>query len=68
MSNITHLLENALTAIRSGMKSGRDYSEAFNEEMDAPYNQEMLRAVSTTKEDLFEMAEYIALCWLEDKE
>lgn len=68
MSNITHLLENALTAIQSGMESGRDYEEAFNEEMDAPYNQEMLRAVSITKEDLFEMTEYIALYWLEDKE
>lgn len=36
--------------------------------MDVPYNQEMLRAVSTAEEDLFEMAEYIALCWIEDLE
>lgn len=68
MSNITHLLENALTAIRSGIKSGRDYGEAFNKEMDAPYNQEMLKTVPITKDDLFEMAEYITLCWLEDKD
>lgn len=67
MSNITHLLENALTAIQSGMKSGRDYGEAFNEEMDAPYNQEMLKNVSTTKEELFEMAEHVALYWIEKR-
>lgn len=67
MSNITHILENALTAIQSGMKSGRDYGEAFNEEMDAPYNQEMLKNVFTTKEELFEMAEYVALYWIEKR-
>lgn len=67
MSNITHLLENALTAIQSGMKSGRDYGEAFKEEMDAPYNQEMLKNVSTTKEELFEMAEHVALYWIEKR-
>lgn len=67
MSNITHLLENALTAIQSGMKSGRDYGKAFNEEMDAPYNQEMLKNVFTTKEELFEMAEYVALYWIEKR-
>ena len=67
MSNITHLLENALTAIQSGMKSWRDYGEAFNEEMDAPYNQEMLKNVSTTKEELFEMAEHVVLYWIEKR-
>nr|DAP05410.1 MAG TPA: hypothetical protein [Caudoviricetes sp.] len=67
MSNITHLLENALAVIQTGMKFGCDYGEAFNEEMDAPYNQEMLKNVSTTKEELFEMAEHVALYWIEKR-
>lgn len=61
MSNIEHLIENALTAVSNNTDS--DY-QAFIEEMSAMYNQQMLQDVSITMEELWAIVQYIIYTWL----
>lgn len=61
MSSIEHLIENALTATS---KSMGDAHQAFIEEMNAMYNQQMLQDVSITMDELWEIVQYIIYTWL----
>ena len=61
MSNVEHLIENALTAMKE--TSGDTY-EAFMDEMGTWYNQQMLGMTSITKDELWEIAQYIVYTWL----
>lgn len=60
MSNIEHLIENALTA----MSNRGDKYQAFVGEMGAKHNRKMLQEVSVTKEELWEIAQYIFYTWI----
>ena len=61
MSNIEHLIENALTAM--SIKPSDTY-QAFADEMSAMYNQQMLQEVSITEDELWAIAQYIFYTWL----
>lgn len=61
MSNIEHLIENALTAMS---KKPSETYQAFMEEMSAGYNQQMLQEVSITEEELWAIAQYIVYTWI----
>ena len=55
MSNVEHLIENALVA----MENGESAYEAFNEAMDRRHNKLMLDMVSITRDELWDIAQYI---------
>ncbi len=57
MSNIEHLVENGVSHIQSG--KGKD--EFLSED----YNKEMLKYVSTTKDELWEICQYIVYTLIE---
>ena len=61
MSNIEHLIENALTAVSNNADSGY---QVFIEEMSVMYNQQMLQDVSITTEELWAIVQYIIYTWL----
>jgi hypothetical protein len=61
MSNIEHLIENALIS----MESNEDAYEAFQQEMAKKYNRDMLKTVHITLDELWEIAQYVkySYCW-----
>jgi len=61
MSNLEHLIENALTATE---KAEDNKYQAFVEEMSAAYNLQMLQTTSVTEEDLWEITQYIIYTWM----
>ena len=61
MSNVEHLIENALVAMQMG--KGGDTYQAFENEMAAVYNQQMLEEVWMTKDELWAIAQYIMYTW-----
>lgn len=61
MSNIEHLIENALTAME---KNPKDTYQAFVEAMSDMRNQYMLKEVSISKNELWAIAQYIFYTWL----
>lgn len=61
MSNIEHLIENALTAMEENPK---DTYQAFEEAMSDMRNQYMLKEVSISKNELWAIAQYIFYTWL----
>jgi len=63
MSNVEHLIENALTATTKAKDIGEDTSEAFTAEMNAPHNKEMLERVSMTEMELWEIVQYLLYDW-----
>ena len=59
MSNVEHLIENALVAMQ-----GRDDAyQAFCEAMGATYNQQMLEEVNMTEHELWMIAQYVTYVW-----
>ena len=61
MSNIEHLIENALTAME---ENPNDTYQAFAEAMSDMRNQYMLKEVSISKNELWAIAQYIFYTWL----
>jgi hypothetical protein len=62
MTNCEHLIENALASItRAGQCDGY---EAFKKEMNYNYNKEMLKQVSITQDELWEIAQYILYSYI----
>lgn len=61
MSNIEHLIENALTAME---KNPDDTYQAFEEAMSDMRNQYMLKEVSISKNELWAIAQYMFYTWL----
>lgn len=59
MSNIEHLIENALRAMESANARTEDTRLAFEKEMAASVNKQMLQAVRMTKDELWQIAQYI---------
>ena len=61
MSNVEHLIENALVS----MESNKDAYESFQQEMSKKYNRDMLEMVHITLDELWEIAQYIkySYCW-----
>lgn len=59
MTNCEHLIENALVSMQKAQKEDKDVYEAFQNEMNSKHNKMMLEAVSLTKKELWEIAQYI---------
>ena len=59
MTNIEHLLENALSAVDKAEVNGTDAYEAFLTAMNYDYNKDMLAGVSMTCGELWEVVQYI---------
>lgn len=64
MSNCEHLIENALSSIEEAKTFGADAHDSFVIEMNLPHNQEMLKKVNVTKEELWEIAQYIIYSYI----
>ena len=62
MSNIEHLIENALVSMTENASNAY---QAFVEEMSALYNKQMLAEVSITEEELWAIAQYVIYTWEE---
>lgn len=62
MSNIEHLLENGLEAIDKAFEDKKDCYLAFKEEMKKYYNQQMFDSVNITRDELWEIIQYIKFC------
>lgn len=62
MSNIEHLLENGLEAVDKAFEDKKDCYLAFEEEMRQSPNRQMLDYVSITKDELWQIIQYIKFC------
>lgn len=65
MSNVEHLLGNALTRTKKAFENGESCREAFTMEMTKKHNEDMLSAVNLTIEELWDIVQYILFCWKE---
>lgn len=63
MSNIEHLIENALVAT----EKSKDTYQAFSEEISKCYNQQMLEDVSMTEDELWDIVQYLLFVWLPNR-
>ena len=61
MSNIEHLIENALTAM--GNKPNGTY-QAFKDAMRSKHNRMMLQTVAITEDELWAIAQYVVYTWM----
>ncbi len=61
MSNIEHLIENGLSAVDEAFEKQEDCYLAFQEEMKREHNKQMLESVNTTKDELWEIVQYIKI-------
>lgn len=59
MTNTEHLIENALMSMQRARNERVDVYEAFQDEMKLKCNQMMLKEVSITKQELWEIAQYV---------
>lgn len=59
MTNCEHLIENALMSMQKARNEKTDVYEAFQNEMNSNHNKAMLRGVCVTKNELWEIAQYI---------
>jgi hypothetical protein len=59
MTNVEHLLENGLMAVDKAFEKGEDCYIEFEKEMQYPVNQDQLEMVSVTKDELWEIVQYI---------
>lgn len=59
MSNCEHLIENALVSMQRAERENTDIYKAFQDEMSWSGNKAMLDEVSMTKEELWQIAQYI---------
>lgn len=59
MTNVEHLLENGLMAADKALEKGKDCYIEFEKEMQYPVNQDQLKRVSVTKDELWEIVQYI---------
>ena len=67
MTNCEHLIENALMRMQRARLANMDTYEAFQDEMNWRGNKAMLEQVRMTKEELWEIAQYIMYVWDEDE-
>ena len=63
MTNCEHLIENALMTMQRARRYGADVYEAFQDEMNWKGNKAMLNEAHMTKEELWEIAQYIMYEW-----
>lgn len=63
MSNIEHLIENALIAVERARQNNESAVEAFYSEMDYEYNREMLSKVLVPVSELWEIVQYIVFSY-----
>jgi hypothetical protein len=66
MTNCEHLIENALMRMQRARLANMDTYEAFQDEMNWRGNREMLKQVHMTKEELWEIVQYIMYVWEAD--
>lgn len=59
MTNVEHLLENGLIAVDEACKNNKDCYLAFKEEMRDRRNRIMLDTVCITKDELWQIVQYI---------
>ena len=62
MSNIEHLLENGLEAVDKAFEDKKDCYLAFQEEIEIEHNKQMLESVNITKDELWQIIQYIKFC------
>ena len=63
MTRCEHLIENALVKMQMAKKANMDTYEAFQDVMNLWPNKDMLEQVHITKEELWEIAQYIMYVW-----
>ena len=63
MTHCEHLIENALMRMQRARLANMDTYEAFQDEMNWRGNRDMLEQVHMTKEELWEIAQYIMYVW-----
>ena len=63
MTNCEHLIENALMSMQKARYANMDTYKAFQNTMNLRHNKEMLKVVSITKKELWEIAQYIMYVW-----
>lgn len=59
MTNVEHLLENGLMAVDKAFENGEDSYIEFEKEMQHSANQTQLKMVSITKDELWQIVQYI---------
>lgn len=59
MTNVEHLLENGLIAVDEACSANKDCYLAFIHEMGNCYNKTMLNEVNLTKDELWQVVQYI---------
>lgn len=59
MTNVEHLLENGLVAVDDAYNANKDCYLAFIHEMGNGYNKTMLKEVNLTKDELWQIVQYI---------
>ena len=59
MTNVEHLLENGLMAVDKAFENGEDSYIEFEKEMQYSANQAQLKMVSITKDELWQIVQYI---------
>jgi hypothetical protein len=64
MSNIEHLIENALVAASKAESNGEDSHQAFTDAMNRPHNQQMFQTVAITQRELWSIVQYILYTWI----
>ena len=62
MSNIEHLLENGLGVVDKAFEDKKDCYLAFKEEMRQYPNPQMLTSVNITRDELWQIIQYIKFC------
>ena len=63
MTRCEHLIENALMAMQRAKKDNMDVYEVFHDKMNLWPNKDMLEQVYITKDELWEIAQYIMYVW-----
>lgn len=63
MTNCEHLIENALTSMQEAKKANMDTYKSFQDKMSLHHNKIMLDEASITKDELWEIAQYILYTW-----
>lgn len=63
MTRCEHLIENALITMQRAGRANMDVYEEFHHKMNLWPNKDMLEQVHMTKDELWEIAQYILYVW-----